>query len=157
MIESRITMRLRPFDKLLTAENNALRCSGRIEGNVYVLKIGEGAHRLPIVDTGSDHWGPYGLVEESETPLGSGFVLTIERNFEEPGFEADLTFELGCRIALTRPAQIDPALLAGIDPKTANVITPPDASVSIYFTFAGTVDGWAMQAHPEDGQKILPQ
>jgi hypothetical protein len=157
MTESRITMRLRPFEKLLTADNNALRSSGRIEGNVYVLKIGESAHRLPIVDTGSDEWGPYALVEESQTPIGSGFVLSIERNLEEPDLEAGLTFEPGCRIALTRPGQIDPMLLVGIDPMTVNVVAPPDASVSIRFNFAGTVEGWAMRAYPEEGQKVRPQ
>ena len=157
MTESRITLRVRPFDKLLTAENNALRCSGRIEGDVYVLNIGEGVHRLPIVDAGSDQWGPYALVEESETPLGSGFVLAVERNLEEPDIEAGLTFEPGCRIGLMRPAQVDPALLGGINPKTVNLIAPPDASVSIYFDASGTVDGYALQAHSEDVRAIRPQ
>lgn len=156
MTESGITMCLRPFEKLLTAENNALKCSGRIEGNAYVLSIGAGVHRLPIVDTGSDQWGPYALVEESETPLGAGFVLTVERNLEEPDFEAGLFFEPGCRIALTRPAQIDPALLGGIDPKTVNIIAPPDASVSIYVNAGGTVDGYSMQAFPA-AQTTRPQ
>jgi hypothetical protein len=156
MTESRTTMRLRPFEKLLTAENNALKCSGRIEGDAYVLSIGAGVHRLPIVDTGSDQWGPYALIEESETPLSAGFVLTVERNLEEPDFEAGLFFEPGCRIALTRPAQIDPALLGGIDPEALNIIAPPDASVSIYFNAGGTVDGYSMQATP-DAQTTRPQ
>jgi hypothetical protein len=149
MTESRITIRLRPFDKLLTAENNALQCSGRIERDEYVLTMGASVHRLPIVGTGSDKWGVYAIVEESETPLAAGFVLTVERNLQEPDFDAGLTFEPGGRIALTRPAQIDPALLAGIDPKTVHVIAPPDASVSIYFEPSGKVDGYGMAGYPD--------
>jgi hypothetical protein len=157
MTESRITIRLRPFDKLLTAENNALQCSGRIEGDAYVLTIGAGVHRLPIVEANSDEWGSYALVEPSETQLQAGFVLRVEMNYEEPDFEVGISFDPGCRISLVRPPDLDPAMLGGFDPSMVNVITVPEASVSIYFSAAGAVDGYAMVAHPEDGPRSRPQ
>jgi hypothetical protein len=158
MTEPRITMRVRPFEKLLMAENNVLKCSGRIDSNTYVLNIGEGVHRLPIVGTGSDGWGLYALIEPSKTTLPAGFVLRVEVNYEEPD-ESGFTYDPGCHISLVRPPKIDPAFLRaqGIDPTAVNVLALPDASVSIYFNAAGRMDGYAMAAHPEDGQPIRPQ
>jgi hypothetical protein len=51
----------------------------------------------------------------------------------------------GCRIAITHPGEAvnEELKRRGIDLNSVNVIAPPDASFSVYFSESGQVDGWS--------------
>ena len=144
MTEIRMTLRVRPFERMIDAEAGpaSLRCAGSIEDGVYVLHVGQEMHRLRTLSTGMDQWGPFAVLEPYEVSLGSGRELTVEAEPEErePGSP------LGCRIALT--TRRDPAITEqllrshGIDPQSVNVLDPPEAVVAIRFLQFGQCTGW---------------
>jgi hypothetical protein len=144
MLEGQITLRVRPFERLIDngADNGSLRCSGAIEDGVYVLTLGDAIHHLPTAQTGFDEWGPFAVLTPCEASLGSGFHLTVEAEPEDP----EPGSPIGCRVAVTArrdPALTDRLLRAhGIDPQSVNLLHPPDAVIAIRFHAYGNFRGW---------------
>ncbi len=139
-----MTLRVRPFERMIDTEAGleSLRCAGSIEDGVYILRIGQELYRLQTISAGVDQGGPFAVLEPYAMSLGSGIELTVEAEPEEP----EPGSPLGCRIALTK--RRDPAIIEqllrnrGINPRSVNVLDPPEAVIAIRFLHFGQCTGW---------------
>lgn len=145
MSERRITLQVRPFDRMIDTEITAepLRCTGSIEDGAYIVRIGDGTYHVQTFSTGVDEWGPLAVLVPYEVSLGSGVELTVDAEPED----REQGSPLGCRIALTtrRDPSVTEQLLRSheIDPETVNVLDSPDALIAIRFSTGGHFRGWA--------------
>jgi len=138
-------MKVRPFSKIVESplSRAVLPCSGSLDGETFVLRIGQGVHRIATVGIGSDQRGEFAKIHPSRIDLDGGFVLEIEQEFPD-----DPTFERlpGCEIKIVRrPDQptVDRAVLAqGFEPSAVNVLVPPEAVLFFSFHAEGQLTAW---------------
>jgi hypothetical protein len=142
-------MKVRPFSKVLTSpvSGTSLECSGTIEEEAFVLRIGRGVHPIAAASVGSDQWGEFAQITPSRAELEGGFVLIVEQDFPtDPEFEP----LPGCSISIVCPhdqEEIHRLLRGrGIDPNAVNVLSPPDAAVGFSFHAEGKLTGWGRSA-----------
>jgi hypothetical protein len=143
MNEPPVTMKVRPFEKTLDTLGKPFTCSGRIEGQEFILQVGTNVHWIHVVSVGEDEWGAFAEIEPSRTSLGDGYVLEVEQECPD---NPELDPLPGCDIAIVLPA--DPARYEGLlrnlgyDPNSFNVIRPPQAILSLSFHSSGRLTGW---------------
>jgi hypothetical protein len=139
------TMRVRPFTKVIESPVSGARlpCSGIVEGQTFILRVGNGVHRIDAQVVGADQWGDFAVVPPSRTELEGGFGLEVEEELStDPEFEP----LPGCVIRIVRrPEQeaVDGAARArGFDPSAVNVLIAPEAVLSFSFHAEGQLTGW---------------
>ena len=94
-----------------------------------------------------DEKGKFAVLEEREDLESNGSIVRIEPYSEEPFPDTNVASS-GLKISVTMRASDKTVQahericgLANVDPGQVNLIVPPDWSFSVYFNWAGNVDG----------------
>ena len=118
-------------------EIRGVATEGRIEGNEFVTTFYGIPFRVPILEQGYDRWGHYVIIQETEKSFSDGFAFRVEMD-PEPNMPC------GCVISFERRDDMAVKALARehhFDLSSINLVSPLKQVVSVYFNFAGHVDG----------------
>ena len=139
-----MVFRMRPFERVLERPDGgpAVRCRGEIRNGSFQFSVHDTCFSLPTVNLGSDEWGEYAEVEGCELSVREDLILAVRPEYPLP---SDPPEQVGCEISLFKPGPVDTyraqVRAQGWDPDKRNLLVPPDSSISIYFNWAGSVDG----------------
>ena len=128
-----MNLKVRPF----TREIRGVATEGRIEGDDYVTTFYKIPFPVPILEQGYDRWGHYVIIQETEITFSDGFVFRVE-------IDPEPNMPCGCVISFERRDDTAVKALARehhFDLNSINLVSPRKQIVSVYFDFAGHVDG----------------
>lgn len=134
-------LKLRPFIGVQFHES--LDAEGRIDEGKYFIRLG--GFTVPISTSAieQDTFGSFALVEEQVHKLELGYLLTVERLFDETINHEGV--EAGASITVLKKND-DPRIKEflqsqDLGPSNANIVIPPLFSTSVDFNCDGFVSG----------------
>lgn len=127
---------VRPFRRVVErgSAQPASDVRGTIDGGAFVFCVDGARFRIPTVRCGEDEHDQFAVIEESEQTADRGFRLAVE--VDPPEYPDG---PIGCTIRLFKPHR-DLAATQEVHPE-ANVLLPPEASLSVHFRSNGSVCG----------------